>query len=101
MTTKRQRAIAKALTALIPAVPYHDAESIRAAATAPHMRKLPPTIALWLATVAYIRHTYTDYDSLRDEGYDHDSARYFVHDAINTKLGEWRATRYLDVEDGE
>jgi len=99
MTTKRQSSIARSLTVLIPAAPYHDAEQIRAAASARHMRHLPPAIALWLATVAYIRHTYTDYDSLRDNGYDRDSARYFVHDAINSKLRAWRATRYLDITD--
>lgn len=99
--TARQRAIGKALTALLPIVPYSDSEPIRAAAQAPHMKTLPPSTAVWLATVAHIRHVHTDYDALRDEGYDKDSARFFVLDAINTKLTEWRATRLLSGDEDE
>ncbi|MGH6759987.1 MAG: DUF2293 domain-containing protein [Phyllobacterium sp.] len=97
--TMRQKAIAKALTILLPGVPYSDSEPIRAAATAPHMKALPPTIAVWLATVAHVRHRHTDYDILLDEGYDKDSARFFVLEAVNAKLTEWRATRLLDPDD--
>ena len=68
--TNRQRSINKALTLLLPAVPYSDSEPIRAAAGAPHMKTLPPPIAVWLAAVAHVRHQHTDYDALRDEGYD-------------------------------
>jgi hypothetical protein len=64
------------------------------------MRELPPSIAVWLATVAHVRHVHTEYDSLLDEGYDRDSARHFVIDAINETLTRWRATRLVD-EDGE
>lgn len=101
MATKRQRAIARVLTALIPAAPYNDAELIRNAAAAAHMKNLIPAVAVWLAAVAYIRHIYTDYDSLRDEGYDQESARHFIHDAVNAKLSQWRATRYLDITERE
>lgn len=97
--TARQRSIAKALTALLPGVPYSDSEPIRAAANAPHMKKLPPSVAIWLATVAHVRHQHTDYDTLMDEGYDKDSARFFVLDAVNVKLTEWRATRLLEPDD--
>lgn len=65
------------------------------------MKTLPPSTAVWLATVAHVRHTHTDYDVLRDDGYDKDSARFFVLDAINAKLTEWRATRLLSPEDNE
>lgn len=99
MTTNRQRAIAKTIGLLIPAVPYADAEAIKVAALSSHMKHLPPSIAGWLATIAYIRHTYTDYDHLRDEGYDKDAARFFVMDATNEKLTEWRATRFLQAEE--
>jgi hypothetical protein len=98
-STMRQKAIAKSLTLLLPAVPYSDSEPIRAAALAPHMKTLPPSTAVWLATVAHVRHAHTDYDTLRDDGYDKDSARFFVLDAINSKLTEWRATRLLSPED--
>ncbi len=100
-STSRQKAIARSLTLLLPAVPYSDSEPIRAAALAPHMKTLPPSTALWLATVAYVRHVHTDYDALRDEGYDKDSARFFVLDAINAKLTQWRATRLLSAEETE
>lgn len=99
-STGRQRAIAKALTALLPLAPYADTEKIRAEANAKHMRTLPPAIAVWLATVAHVRHEHTDYDGLLAEGYDRDSARFFVVDAINETLTGWRATRLLDP-DGE
>lgn len=100
-STVRQKAIAKSLTLLLPTVPYSDSEPIRAAALAPHMKMLPPSIAVWLATVAHVRHAHTDYDTLRDDGYDKDSARFFVMDAINKKLTEWRATRLVTADDDE
>ena len=96
--TGRQRAIAKSLTALLPLAPYSDIEAIRAASSARHMRDLPPAIAVWLATVAHVRHRHTEYDDLRDSGYDKESARHFTADAINEKLTLWRATRLLDLD---
>lgn len=97
--TAHRRGIARALTALLPGVPYSDAEAIREAAHRPHLKMLPPSLAVWLATVAYVRHAYTDYDTLLDEGYDRDAARFFVLPGINAKLTEWRATRLLESED--
>lgn len=99
MTTNRQKALAKELGILIPSAPFSDCEPIKAAASSPHMKRLPLSIAVWLATVAHIRHRYTDYDLLRDEGYDKDSARFFVLEAINDKLTEWRATRFLSADE--
>ena len=98
--TNRQRAIAKSLTALLPMAPFADAEKIRADASAPHLKTLPPSLAVWLATVAHVRHAHTEYDKLIDEeGYDRDSARFFVIDEINAVLTRWRATRLLEVAD--
>jgi len=97
--TSHRRGIAKALTALLPGVPYLDAEAIREAAHRPHLKMLPPSTAVWLATVAYVRHLYTDYDALMAEGYDRDAARFFVVADVNAKLTEWRATRLLESED--
>ena len=99
--TNRQRSINKALTLLLPAVPYSDSERIRAAGGAPHMKTFPPPIAVWLAAVAHVRHQHTDYDALRDEGYDKESARFFVLDSINRKLTEWRSTRLLDPDEDD
>ena len=100
--TPRQKAIHKALRELAPHAPYADFEPIVTAARGKHMRDLSPVNGVFLATIAYIRHTYTDYDDLRDEGYDHDSARFFVADAINEKLEEWGSPRRLegDGDDG-
>jgi hypothetical protein len=100
-TTGRQRAVARALTALLPMAPYADIEAIREAALARKMRELPPSIAVWIATVAHVRHVYTRYEQLMEEGYDRDAARHFVIDEINLTLTRWRATRLLDDDDGE
>lgn len=100
-STGRQKAVAKALTLLLPQAPYSDVEPIRAAANNQRLRDFPPSIAVWLAAVSYVRHVHTDYDALLAEGYDRDSARYFVVDQINTTLTTWRATRLLDPEDRE
>ncbi|MER8485391.1 DUF2293 domain-containing protein [Mesorhizobium sp. M1322] len=99
--TGRRRAIAKALTALLPLAPYADMEKIRADASAVHMKSLPPTIAVWLATIAHIRHVHTDYEKLLAEGYDRDSARFFVMEQTNIVLTRWRATRLLENDDEE
>ena len=98
MATERQKAIARALTLTIPGAPYLDAEAIRTAARSRHMRTLTPTVALWLAAIAHIRHAHTDYDSLLDEAYDRDAARFFVLDDINAVLDRWGATRRLDPD---
>ncbi len=99
--TGRRRAIAKALTALLPLAPYADMEKIRVDAGAVHMKSLPPSIAVWLATIAHIRHMHTDYEKLLAEGYDRDSARFFVMEQTNMVLTRWRATRLLEDEDEE
>lgn len=99
--TGRSRAVAKAVTALLPLAPLADIEAIRTAALDRGMKTLPPTIAVWLATIAHVRHVHTEYDRLMDEGYDRDSARHFVVDAINATLTRWRATRLLDADEDE
>ncbi len=96
--TSRQRAVAKALTALLPMAPYADIEAIREAALARKLRQLPPSVATWIATVAHVRHAHTPYDALLEEGYDRDSARHFVVDDINATLTRWRATRLLEAD---
>jgi len=99
--TARTRAIAKALTALLPMAPYADIEAIRRMASARDMRELPASIAVWLATITHVRHEHSDYDRLLAEGYDRDAARFFVVDQINETLTRWRATRLLDAEESE
>ncbi len=100
-STNRQRAIAKALTALLPMAPYADIEKIREMASVRKMRDLPASIAVWIATVTYVRHEHSSYDALLAEGYDRDAARFFVVDEMNETLTRWRATRLLDPDDSE
>ena len=96
---KRHRDIARAFTLLAPHAPFADADSIREAALSGKFRGLPPSIAVWLATIAHIRHVHTSYDRLLAEGYDRDAARFFVVDEINNVLTRWRATRLLDPDE--
>ena len=99
--TRRRREIEKALTALIPIAPYIDAEKIRTDAGAVHLKTLPVSTAVWLATVAHVRHEHTDYDQLLADGYDRESARFFVIERINEILTRWRATRLLEADEEE
>lgn len=100
--TRRQRALRKALRDLLPLAPLADAEPIyQRALSAPALRGLPPTIAVWLAATSHVRHRHTDYDALLAEGYDRDAARYFAIDATNETLTAWGATRLVSAEDDE
>ncbi|WP_309085260.1 DUF2293 domain-containing protein [Chelativorans sp.] len=101
VSTARQRAVNKALTALLPQAPYSDTEKIRALANDRKLRSLPPSVAVWIATVTHLRHEHSDYDQLLAEGYDRDAARFFVVDQINDVLTRWRATRLLEPDDDE
>lgn len=99
-STARQRAVGKALSTLVPYAPLADTQKIREGANDRSLRDLPPSVAVWLATVAHVRHVHTEYDALLEEGYDRDAARFFVVDGINRVLTSWRATRLLEP-DGE
>ncbi|SRR5690606_3616237 len=100
--TKRQRDMRKALRALLPRVPFSDAEAILQTALSGHLRHLPPSIALWQAVTSRVRHAHTDYDQLLDEGYERDAARFFVVEAMNDVLSDWGcAKRVGGDEDNE
>ena len=87
--------MAQALRDLVPLVAYADSVPILEATRRPHMRNLAPVDAVFLATVAQIRHAHTDYDELLEQGYDHESARYFVADQIDNVLRDWGSSRGL------
>jgi hypothetical protein len=57
-----------------------------------------PDTAAWLSLVAYVRHAFTEYDDLLAQGYDQDSARYFVAADIEAVLSEWGVKRRLGAE---
>lgn len=95
MTKKRQAILTKELGRLFNAIPYYDMQHICKAASARHLQTLPPSIAIWLSAIAYIRHEYTDYTDLLDQGIEQDAARFFTRDQINHQLQIWQSTRLL------
>ncbi len=85
---------------LAPKIPPHEfASVVDHAVDSRGLSKANPESAAWLSLVAYVRHVFTEYDALRDQGYDEESARYFVAAAIETVLGEWGVRRRLDPRD--
>ncbi len=77
------------------AIPYYDAQHIIIAAQSPHLKHLPISIATWLCTISYIRHNYTDYDSLLEQGFKKEAARYYTKQQINNILQKWHSNKQL------
>jgi hypothetical protein len=95
----RIEALKEALRRLAPRIPRHEAGAvIDHALSSPGLRGAAPETAAWLSLVAYVRHRLTDYDDLLAEGYDADSARFFVRDAINEVLERWGSPRRVAEE---
>jgi hypothetical protein len=89
-----------ALRRLAPKIPAHEfASVVDHAIDSRGLSQAHPETAAWLSLVAYIRHVFTDYDDLRDQGYDEESARFFVAAEIETVLGEWGVQRRLGTQD--
>jgi hypothetical protein len=89
-----------ALRHLAPRIPRHEFEAvIDHALDSPGLRTAAPEAAVWLSLVAYVRHVFTEYDALLEEGYDPDSARHFVLDDINTTLDVWGTRRRVGEGD--
>jgi hypothetical protein len=65
----------------------------------PGLSRAVPETALWLSITAYIRHVFTEYDFLLDDGYDVESARHFTLEPINEKLAEWGVKRRVAGEE--
>ena len=55
--------------------------------------------AAWLSLVAFVRHALTDYDESCSEGYDQDSARFFVASEMAAILSGWGVRRQLSSQD--
>jgi hypothetical protein len=64
----------------------------------PGLRRAAPEEAAWLSMVAYVRHVFTDYDTLLEQGYDAASARYFVIGEMEDVLTAWGVRRRLSSE---
>ena len=91
--------IESALRRLAPRVPPHEFSAIvDHAVDSPGLKPASPEAAAWLSLVAYLRHTFTDYDELLDQGFDHDSARHFVRGEMEGILAEWGVRRKLSDE---
>ncbi len=92
--------IEDALRRLVPKIPPHEFGAVvDHALDSRGLRAATPETAAWLSLVAYVRHALTEYDELLAQGYDQDSARYFVADAINEVLASWGAKRTLSAEE--
>jgi hypothetical protein len=96
----RRHEVGEALRRIAPRIPRFEREAIldHAQDTLAMQRSIPENAA-WLSLVAYIRHVLTDYDALIAEGYDRDSARFFVADETNSYLEEWGATRRVETQE--
>jgi hypothetical protein len=89
-----------ALRRLAPRIPAHEfAAVVDHAVDSPGLKVATPEAAAWLSLVAYVRHTFTDYDELLREDYDQESARHFVADEIAATLAGWGVRRRLSAED--
>lgn len=96
----RRSDIEAALRQLAPALPQHEFGAVvDHAVDSRGLASAAPQKAAWLSLVAYVRHVRTDYDALLDQGYDEESARFFVVDEINAVLADWGVRRRLDGPD--
>ena len=96
----KRAAIEAALLHLAPAIPLHECGAVvDHSIDSRGLSVASPETAAWLSLVAYVRHTFTDYDELLAEGYDHDSARHFVVAQMDNILKAWGVRRGLTPED--
>jgi hypothetical protein len=85
-----------ALRRLAPKIPPHEFMAIGDhAMDSPGLRHASPETAAWLSLVAYARHVMTDYELLLEQGYDVESARHFVIEAMDAVLQEWGVKRRI------
>ena len=100
MQANKRTAIEAVLRRLAPRMPPHEFGAVTDhALDSPGLRSAPAETAAWLSLVAYARHVHTDYDSLLEQGYDRDSARYFVAADMEAILREWGVRRPLLPEE--
>jgi len=88
------------LRQIAPKIPPHEfAAVIDHALDSAGLKLAAPETAAWLSLVAYVRHTFTDYDALLAQGYDRESARHFVMEAMTEVLKTWGVRRMLGESD--
>jgi hypothetical protein len=92
--------IEAALRRLAPKIPSHELAAVADhAMDSAGLKAASPEAAAWLSLVAYVRHVFTDYDALLTEGYDHDSARFFVAADMEQILDGWGVKRRLGADE--
>lgn len=97
-TQGKSKEVKRRLRELVPMATMDDFLAIEEIANAGHLRHLPPSIKAWQAITTHARHTYTEYDTLLEEGYDQDTARHFILDDLNTKLADWGCTNIVNED---
>lgn len=96
----RRAEIETAVRALAPRIPTHEFGAVvDHAVDSLGLRAASPEAAAWLSLVAYVRHALTEYDELLRQGYDQDSARFFVAAEMSAILHDWGVRRRLASED--
>jgi hypothetical protein len=96
----RRSEIEAALRRLAPRIPPHEfAAVVDHARDSRGLKSSAPETAAWLSLVAYVRHAFTEYDDLLAQGYDQDSARFFVADAMESVLGGWGVKLRLGTDE--
>ena len=92
--------IENALRHLAPNIPNHEfGVVLDHALDRAGLQGATPQTAAWLSLVAYVRHAQTDYDDLLAQGYDRDSARFFVAAEMTQVLSSWGVRRPLGADD--
>jgi hypothetical protein len=96
----KRTAIEFALRLLAPKIPPHEFGAVADhAMDSAGLKTASPETAAWLSLVAYARHVFTDYDDLLEQGYDYESARFFVLEDLSAILADWGVKRRLSSQD--
>ena len=96
----RRSAIETALRNLAPNIPRHELGAVLDhAMDSTGLRTASPETSAWLSLVAYVRHVFTNYDALLAEGYDSDSAQFFVAGDMDAVLAGWGVRRRIAEEE--
>jgi hypothetical protein len=92
--------IEASLRRLAPRMPEHEFGAVvDHAIDSPGLSAASAETSAWLSLIAYVRHALTEYDDLLRQGYDRDSARYFVAEEIDAILASWGVARRLQSEE--
>jgi hypothetical protein len=92
--------IEMALRRLAPRIPpYEFSVVVDHAMDSPGLSAGSAEAGAWLSLVAYVRHDLTEYDALLEQGYDRDSARFFVAAETDAILSGWGVRRRVSSDD--